>query len=76
VQGPYRIVRHPLYLGWIVSVFSTHHLTGDRLAFAVMTSLYLVIAVQWEERALLESFGAAYTRYQRQVRWRIVPFVY
>ena len=49
-QGPYRLVRHPLYLGWIVAAFGTPHLTGDRLAFAILTSLYLVIAIPWEEQ--------------------------
>jgi protein-S-isoprenylcysteine O-methyltransferase Ste14 len=76
VKGPYRLVRHPLYLGWIVAAFGTHHLTGDRLAFAALTSLYLVIAIPWEERSLVESYGDEYIRYQRQVRWRVIPFVY
>jgi protein-S-isoprenylcysteine O-methyltransferase Ste14 len=76
IAGPYRIVRHPLYLGWMLCAFGTNHLTGDRLAFAVMTSLYLVIAIPWEERSLVESYGGEYIRYQRQVRWRVIPFIY
>jgi protein-S-isoprenylcysteine O-methyltransferase Ste14 len=75
-QGPYRLVRHPLYLGWIVAAFGTPHLTGDRLAFAILTSLYLVIAIPWEEQSLVQSYGGEYTRYQRQVRWRVIPFIY
>jgi methanethiol S-methyltransferase len=74
--GPYGLVRHPLYLGWVVMLFGTPHMTIDRLAFAALTSAYLVIAVPWEERALLKSFGDDYARYRRRVRWRIVPFVY
>ena len=46
------------------------------MAFAVITSMYLVVAVPWEERSLVRSFGEDYVRYQRQVRWRIIPFVY
>jgi protein-S-isoprenylcysteine O-methyltransferase Ste14 len=74
--GPYRWVRHPLYLGWMLALFAAAHMTADRLAFAALTSLYLVVAVPWEERSLTSSFGDAYAAYQRQVRWRIVPFVY
>jgi methanethiol S-methyltransferase len=74
--GPYRWVRHPLYSGWVLAVFGTPHLTGDRLAFAVMTTAYLAIAVPWEERSLRRTFGQDYARYVREVKWRIVPFIY
>jgi protein-S-isoprenylcysteine O-methyltransferase Ste14 len=76
ITGPDLLVRHPLYLGWMLMVFGAAHLTGDRLAFAVMSTLYLVIAVNWEERALEREFGEAYRRYRQEVRWRIVPFIY
>jgi protein-S-isoprenylcysteine O-methyltransferase Ste14 len=76
VDGPYRLVRHPLYFGWILAVFGHPHMTGDRLAFAAITTCYLVIAIPWEERALTKSFGEAYREYTRQVRWRVVPFIY
>jgi protein-S-isoprenylcysteine O-methyltransferase Ste14 len=74
--GPYGWVRHPLYLGWVLAVFGAAHMTGDRLAFAGITTAYLVIAVPWEERSLVNNFGDEYRRYQRRVRWRIVPYVY
>ena len=76
VTGPYSIVRHPLYLGWMLMVFGAGHMTGDRLAFAAITSAYLVVAVPWEERSLEREFGDAYTRYARRVRWRVIPYVY
>jgi protein-S-isoprenylcysteine O-methyltransferase Ste14 len=76
ITGPYRLVRHPLYLGWVLIFFGAARMTGDRLAFAVISSAYLAMAVPWEERSLLREFGDAYTRYQRQVRWRIVPYLY
>jgi protein-S-isoprenylcysteine O-methyltransferase Ste14 len=76
VGGPYRLVRHPLYLGWAFAVFGVGHMTGDRLAFAVISTAYLCLAIPWEERSLTRAFGADYERYQRQVRWRIVPYVY
>jgi protein-S-isoprenylcysteine O-methyltransferase Ste14 len=76
VAGPYRWVRHPVYLGWVLAAFGAAHMTGDRFAFAVITTIYLVLAVPWEERSLLQSFGEEYRRYKQRVRWRIVPYVY
>jgi protein-S-isoprenylcysteine O-methyltransferase Ste14 len=75
-SGPYRLVRHPLYLGWMLLVFGAAHMTADRLAFAAISSFYLVIAVPWEEQSLRQSFGESYARYQRTVRWRVIPYVY
>ena len=76
VNGPFRWVRHPLYLGWVLMVFGTAHMTGDRLAFAAMTTCYLVVAIPLEERSLRRSFGEDYARYARAVRWRLIPFIY
>jgi protein-S-isoprenylcysteine O-methyltransferase Ste14 len=76
IAGPYRLVRHPLYLGWILVVFGAATMTGDRLAFAAMTTLYLALAIPWEERSLRIAFGSDYERYMRQVRWRMIPFIY
>jgi len=76
ITGPYRWVRHPLYLGWLMAVFGTAHMTGDRLTFAATSSIYLFVAIPWEERALVRTFGKKYEDYKRQVRWRVVPFVY
>ena len=75
-SGPYRWVRHPLYLGWVLAVFATPHVTGDRLAFAAVSTAYLIAAVPWEERSLVRAFGDDYIRYQRDVRWRMIPFIY
>jgi protein-S-isoprenylcysteine O-methyltransferase Ste14 len=76
VVGPYRLVRHPLYLGWLLTVFGAAHMTGDRLAFAAITTIYLIVAVPWEERSLRRSFGEDYAQYTRDVKWRIIPFIY
>jgi protein-S-isoprenylcysteine O-methyltransferase Ste14 len=76
IAGPYRFVRHPLYLGWLLVVFGAAHMTGNRLAFAAISTAYLLIAIPWEERSLRHAFGTAYTDYQHAVRWRVVPFVY
>jgi protein-S-isoprenylcysteine O-methyltransferase Ste14 len=74
--GPYAWVRHPLYLGWILALFGTAHMTADRLAFGVITTVYLLVAVPWEEQSLVDAFGEEYRRYQRRVRWRILPYVF
>ena len=76
VGGPYRWVRHPLYLGWILVVFGAAQMTGDRFVFAVISTAYLLVAIPWEERSLRGAFGAAYADYQRTVPWRVIPFVY
>jgi protein-S-isoprenylcysteine O-methyltransferase Ste14 len=76
IGGPYRLVRHPVYFGWVLVVFGAAHMTGDRLAFSAMSTLYLAIAVPWEERSLVRAFGDDYRRYQRRVRWRMIPFIY
>lgn len=76
VRGPYALVRHPLYLGWILLAFGTPHLTGDRFAFAILTTVYVLAAVPWEERSLSATFGAAYARYSKSVPWRVVPYIY
>ena len=76
VRGPYALVRHPLYFGWVLALFASAHMTGDRLAFAAITTLYLLVAIPWEERSLVRSFGDEYLRYIRAVPWRIIPFIY
>jgi protein-S-isoprenylcysteine O-methyltransferase Ste14 len=75
-RGPYGLVRHPLYLGWILIVFGAAHMTGDRLTFAALTTSYLFVAIPWEEESLVRSLGEEYVRYRRTVRWRVIPFIY
>ncbi len=74
--GVYGFVRHPIYLGWLLLVWATPTLTGTRLVFAAISTLYLVVAVPLEERDLVRAFGGAYETYRREVRWRMIPFVY
>ena len=57
-------------------VFGAAHMTGDRLVFAAITTAYLVVAIPWEERSLRQSFGDGYDRYTRDVKWRMIPFIY
>jgi methanethiol S-methyltransferase len=76
VVGPFHWVRHPIYLGWVLVVFGVPHMTATRLAFAVISSAYLVVAIPFEERSLVEMFGDEYERYQQAVRWRLVPGIW
>src|SRR6185369_9239861 len=76
INGPYRLVRHPIYLGWLLATFGAAHMTGDRLVFAAISAIYLIVAMPIEERALRREFGETYTRYEKHVRWRVVPYIY
>lgn len=72
-DGPFGLVRHPIYLGWLLMVFASPSMTVNRFVFAVITSAYLVIAIPWEERSLTAGLGEQYRRYQASVRWRLIP---
>jgi len=74
--GVYGLVRHPLYFGWVLLVFGAPHMTMTRFVFACVSSAYLALAIPFEERGLVETFGPDYAAYRRQVRWRMFPFVY
>jgi methanethiol S-methyltransferase len=74
--GPFAIVRHPIYLGWILLVFATPVMTTSRLLFAVISTAYLIVAIPLEERSLVEAFGDKYRAYQREMRWRLIPFLW
>lgn len=67
VRGPYRWVRHPLYLFMILMIWSCPDLTSDRLLFNGLWTVWIVIGSILEERDLVLEFGDAYREYKRGV---------
>lgn len=65
--GFYKYIRHPLMLGWITAFWSTPNMTVGHLVFAIGTTVYILIAIQIEERDLVKFHGGAYEKYRRQV---------
>jgi protein-S-isoprenylcysteine O-methyltransferase Ste14 len=76
VQGPYGWIRHPIYAGWFLFVFSASPMTMTRLVFAIVSGAYLLIAIPLEERTIRAATGDAYDRYIAAVRWKLVPGLY
>ena len=64
--APYRIVRHPLYVGWLFAFWATPTMTVAHLVFALMTTAYILVAIRLEERDLV-AHHPEYADYQRNV---------
>lgn len=64
--GPYRVVRHPLYVGWLLVFWAAPTMTAAHLLFAAVTTAYILVAIRWEERDLTAAHPE-YAQYREQV---------
>lgn len=67
IVGLYKLCRHPIMLGFIIAFWATPTMTTGHLLFAVVTTAYIVIALQFEEHDLVTFFGDVYKNYQQKV---------
>lgn len=77
MTGPYRLIRHPIYFGYLIGHIGMLLVNFSEQNALIITALYLaqVIRIQREESILVKN-DSGYADYQQRVRWRLIPFIY
>ena len=72
--GFYRLVRHPIMTGFIIAVWATPDMTVGHFVFALVSTIYIIVALRFEERDLVNALGEAYVTYKKNVP-QLIPFL-
>jgi protein-S-isoprenylcysteine O-methyltransferase Ste14 len=67
IPSLYKVIRHPLYIGWLMAIWATPTMSIAHLVFAVASAAYIMIAIYYEEKDLVNHFGSTYVEYKETV---------
>ena len=77
-EGPYAIVRHPFYAGFIMFVLGLTIALPvfEARLLAVFTLAGMAVFVPKEEEQLMKQYKKKYSQYKKKVKWKLIPFIY